>query len=158
MATAVCSPAKFFNQSGHRICGDFAWLLPKLTVEVKMIVSVKAAFEDHSSRRAVKKPGRNAEGSRIFCDLDFNRRSLRQHTTTQIAIVCEGGPRCKSAAVRSCLGKTSKPGISGYNSGNDGCSRWATAYSAEIQVLSELAIQPLPNVELFANIPPDLHE
>ena len=48
MATAVCSPAKFFNQSGHRICGDFAWLLPKLTVEVRMIVGVKAALENFS--------------------------------------------------------------------------------------------------------------
>ena len=37
MATAVCSPAKFFNQSGHRICGDFALLLSKLAIKVRMI-------------------------------------------------------------------------------------------------------------------------
>ena len=32
------------------------------------------------------------------------------------------------------------------------------AYSAEMLAPSELAIQPLPNVEVFANIPPALHE
>jgi hypothetical protein len=37
-------------------------------------------------------------------------------------------------------------------------SCWAMAYSAEMLAPSELAIQPLPNVEVFANIPPALHE
>ena len=80
---------KSFNQCGHSSRGDFGWLLPKLTVEVSVIVSVKAAFEDHSSRRAVKEAGRNAEGTNLITTgkriasllrLGFHRCSLRRGT------------------------------------------------------------------------------